>query len=153
MYKRQADYLAAQRIPVIPSEDGDAAIVVLSLDAAAVEETVDETSISDLLVDDLRGSLAPDVDKATVAVTGPAGFAADLGEAFAGIDGLLLLVTLAVVLVILLVVYRSPVLPFVVLLTSIFGLALAALLIHPMAAADWIQLSGQSQGILSLIHI
>ncbi|MGE9782017.1 MMPL family transporter [Janibacter sp. G368] len=148
-----ADYLAAQRIPVIPSEDGDAAIVVLSLDAAAVEETVDETSISDLLVDDLRGSLAPDVDKATVAVTGPAGFAADLGEAFAGIDGLLLLVTLAVVLVILLVVYRSPVLPFVVLLTSIFGLALAALLIHPMAAADWIQLSGQSQGILFILVV
>ena len=148
-----SDYLAAQRIPVIPSEDGDAAIVVLALDAAAVEETVDETAISDLVVEDLRGDLAPDVDGAQVSVTGPAGFAADLGEAFAGIDGLLLLVTLVVVLVILLVVYRSPVLPFVVLLTSIFGLALAALVIHPMAAADVIQLSGQSQGILFILVV
>lgn len=138
---------------MIPSEDGDAAIVVLALDAAAVEETVDETAISDLVVDDLRGDLAPDVDGAQVSVTGPAGFAADLGEAFAGIDGLLLLVTLVVVLVILLVVYRSPVLPFVVLLTSIFGLALAALVIHPMAAADVIQLSGQSQGILFILVV
>lgn len=147
------DYLAQERIPVIPSEDGQAALVVLSLDADAVQETVEETAISNLLVEDLRGDLAPQVDGASVAVTGPAGFAADLGEAFAGIDGLLLLVTLAVVLVILLVVYRSPVLPFVVLLTSIFGLALAALVIYPMADADWIQLSGQSQGILFILVV
>ncbi|QBF47813.1 hypothetical protein EXU32_00645 [Janibacter limosus] len=148
-----ADYLTAPKVPVIPSEDGEAAIAVVSLDAQAVEETVDETSISNLLVDDLRADLGPEVDGATVAVTGPAGFAADLGEAFAGIDGLLLLVTLVVVLVILLVVYRSPVLPFVVLLTSIFGLSLAALLIYPMADAQWIQLSGQSQGILFILVV
>ncbi|KRE39442.1 hypothetical protein ASG73_03730 [Janibacter sp. Soil728] len=148
-----ADYLTAQRIPVIPSQDGQAAIAVVSLDAKAVEQTVDETSISNLLVEDLRADLGPEVSGASVMVTGPAGFAADLGEAFAGIDGLLLLVTLAVVLIILLVVYRSPVLPFVVLLTSIFGLSLAAVLIYPMASANWIQLSGQSQGILFILVV
>ena len=147
------DYLASERVPVLPSEDGEAALAVLTLDAKAVEETVDDTAISDLLVEDLRAELGPDVEGASVSVTGPAGFSADLGEAFAGIDGLLLLVTLAVVLVILLVVYRSPVLPFVVLLTSIFGLSFAALLIHPMAVADWIQLSGQSQGILFILVV
>ncbi|WP_435200686.1 MMPL family transporter [Janibacter sp. GS2] len=146
------DYLAEPRIPVIPAEDGQAAMLVVSLDAAAVEKTVDESAVSDLIVEDLRGDLAPDVD-ATVAVTGPAGFTADLVKAFAGIDGLLLGVTLGVVLVILLVVYRSPILPFVVLLTSIFGLALAALLIYPMASAEWIQLSGQSQGILFILVV
>lgn len=146
------DYLADQRIPVIPSEDGQAALLVVSLDAPAVEKTVDETSISDLIVADLRGDLAPDVD-ATVAITGPAGFTADLVKAFAGIDGLLLGVTLGVVLVILLVVYRSPILPFVVLLTSIFALSLAVLLIYPMAKAEWIQLSGQSQGILFILVV
>lgn len=148
-----ADYLTAPKVPVIPSEDGQAAIAVISLDAKAVEKSVDETSISNLLVEDLRADLGPQVPGASVTVTGPAGFAADLGEAFAGIDGLLLLVTLVVVLVILLVVYRSPVLPFVVLLTSIFGLSLAALLIYPMADADWIQLSGQSQGILFILVV
>ena len=147
------DYLASERVPVLPSEDGEAALAVLTLDAEAVEETVEDTAISDLLVEDLRAELGPDVEGASVSVTGPAGFSADLGEAFAGIDGLLLLVTLAVVLVILLVVYRSPVLPFVVLLTSIFGLSFAALLIHPMAVADWIQLSGQSQGILFILVV
>jgi RND superfamily putative drug exporter len=148
-----ADYLTAPKVPVIPSEDGQAAIAVISLDAKAVDKSVDETSISNLLVEDLRADLGPEVAGASVTVTGPAGFAADLGEAFAGIDGLLLLVTLVVVLVILLVVYRSPVLPFVVLLTSIFGLSLAALLIYPMADADWIQLSGQSQGILFILVV
>lgn len=148
-----SDYLAAQQIPVVPSEDGAAALVVLSLDAQAVEKSVDGTAISDLIVQDLRADLGPKVDGASVAVTGPAGFAADLGEAFAGIDGLLLIVTLVVVLIILLVVYRSPVLPFVVLLTSIFGLSLAVLLIYPMADAGWIQLSGQSQGILFILVV
>ena len=150
---KMTDYLAADRVPVIPAEDGEAALVVLTLDAQAVEETVGETAISDLLVEDLRGGLGPDVEGAEESVTGPAGFSADLGEAFAGIDGLLLLVTLAVVLVILLAVYRSPILPFVVLLTSIAGLSLAALLIHPMASAEWIQLSGQSQGILFILVV
>ncbi|WP_114203065.1 MMPL family transporter [Janibacter anophelis] len=147
------DYLTAPQIPVIPSEDGQAAIAVLSLDAQAVGETVDETAISELLVTDLRADLGPDVAGTSAYVTGPAGFTADLGEAFAGIDGLLLLVALAVVLVILLIVYRSPVLPFVVLLTSIFGLAAAALVIYPMAKAEWIQLSGQSQGILFILVV
>lgn len=147
------DYLATDRVPVIPSGDGEAALVVLTLDADAAERTVDGSGVADLLVEDLRSDLAPDVTGAEVSVTGPAGFAADLGEAFAGIDGLLLLVTLAVVLVILLVVYRSPILPFVVLLTSIVGLSLAALLIYPMADAGWIQLSGQSQGILFILVV
>src|SRR5690606_17662637 len=66
-----ADYLTAPKVPVIPSEDGEAAIAVVSLDAQAVEETVDETSISNLLVEDLRADLGPQVDGATVAVTGP----------------------------------------------------------------------------------
>lgn len=147
------DYLASERIPVIPSEDGDAALAVLTLDAEAVEETVDGTAISDLLVEDLRADIGPDAGGSEVSVTGPAGFSADLGEAFAGIDGLLLIVTLSVVLIILLVVYRSPILPFVVLLTSIFGLSLAALFIYPMADAGWIQLSGQSQGILFILVV
>lgn len=148
-----ADRLASERIPVIPSEDGEAALAVLTLDADAVEETVDETAVSDLLVEDLRAELGPDLEGVEVSVTGPAGFSADLGEAFAGIDGLLLLVALAVVLVILLAVYRSPILPFVVLLTSIFGLSLAALVTYPMADAGWIQLSGQSQGILFILVV
>ena len=146
------DLLASDTVPVIPADDGAAVLVPIELDAAEVEERVDGEAISTRVVDALRGDLAPDVT-GEVSVTGPAGFTADLGEAFAGIDGILLLVALAVVLVILVLVYRSPVLPFAVLVTSVCGLARAALVIHPMAEAGWIQLSGQSQGILFILVV
>jgi RND superfamily putative drug exporter len=86
-------------------------------------------------------------------VTGPAGLTADLVSAFAGIDGILLLVALGAVFLILLVVYRSLLLPIMVLLTSVFGLCAAILLVFGMAKAGWIQLNGQSQGILSILVI
>jgi putative drug exporter of the RND superfamily len=86
-------------------------------------------------------------------VTGPAGFAADLNVAFAGIDGILLLTALAVVFVILLFVYRSVLLPFVVLLTSIFALSASILIVFTLAKLDVIQLNGQVQGILFILVI
>ncbi len=86
-------------------------------------------------------------------VTGPAGFAADLNVAFAGIDGILLLTALAVVFVILLFVYRSVLLPFVVLLTSIFALSASILIVFTLAKMDIIQLNGQVQGILFILVI
>ena len=67
-------------------------------------------------------------------MTGPGGITADLVTAFGGIDGILLVVALGVVFLILLVVYRSPILPFAVLITAIFGLALAALVVFPSPA-------------------
>ena len=90
---------------------------------------------------------------AQVYVTGPAGVLADFAEAFGEIDGILLLVALGVVLVILLIVYRSPVLPFLVLLTSILALGAASFVIYQLAANDVITLNGQSQGILFILAI
>ena len=86
-------------------------------------------------------------------VTGPGGVTADFVTAFAGIDGILLGVALGVVFLILLIVYRSPILPFAVLLTAVFGLAAAALVVFPLAKNDVIGLSGQSQGILSILVV
>lgn len=86
-------------------------------------------------------------------ITGPAGLTADLAGAFAGIDGILLLVALGAVFAILLIVYRSLLLPLAVLLTSVFALCAAILLVFGMAKLGWIQLNGQSQGILSILVI
>ena len=69
-------------------------------------------------------------------IAGPAGLIADLGAAFAGIDGLLLLVALSAVLVILILVYRAVALPFVVLFTSISALALAGGVVYLLAKND-----------------
>ncbi len=54
---------------------------------------------------------------------------------------------------ILLVVYRSPILPITVLFTATFGLAIAAMVIYPLAKNDIIGLNGQSQGILSILVV
>ncbi|MHA7144659.1 MMPL family transporter [Arthrobacter sp. TmT3-37] len=129
----------------IPSEDGLAVqyIAFVSSDAELAE-----------VVGELRTVLADELpDGVTGYVTGPAGFTNDLVEAFGGIDGILLGVALGAVFLILLAVYRSIVLPFLVLLTSVFALATSILLVFGLAKLDWIQLSGQSQGILSILVI
>ena len=89
----------------------------------------------------------------TVYVTGPAGFSADLVAGFAGIDGLLLGVALLAVLVILVIVYRSFLLPVVVLATSLFALCVALLVVWWLAKWEILLLSGQTQGILFILVI
>ncbi|MBA2665439.1 MAG: MMPL family transporter [Trueperaceae bacterium] len=86
-------------------------------------------------------------------VTGPAGFLADLVEAFGEIDGILLVVAVVAVFIILLFVYRSPFLPILVLLSSIAALSVSVVAVYLMAAAGWITLNGQAQGILFILVI
>ncbi|CAN7538791.1 efflux RND transporter permease subunit [Arthrobacter sp. LjRoot78] len=129
----------------IPSADGKAVQFVVPISSSGeVKEIVQE------LRQEVQAS-AP--DGMQTFVTGPAGLTADLVSAFAGIDGILLLVALAAVFIILLIVYRSLLLPIAVLFTSVFALCAAILLVFGMAKLGWIQLSGQSQGILSILVI
>lgn len=147
---------------VVPSEDGEAALVVVSLDASVASDRIgaDEDSVSELAVGALRDLAAADASEGGLAgtsldvwVTGPAGFVADLVTAFGGIDTVLLLVALGAVLVILAIVYRSPILPFLVILTAVLALTLAGLVVYHLAAADILTLNGQSQGILSILVV
>ena len=128
--------------PPIPSQDGKAleAFVPLTEPGQARE-----------LVKQIRADLSPAPEGLAVLVTGPAGLVADLVTAFAGIDGILLLVAGIVVLLILVVVYRSIVLPFLVLLSAVFALGLASLVVYLLADHDVITLNGQSQGILFIL--
>ncbi|WP_328454558.1 MMPL family transporter [Amycolatopsis sp. NBC_00438] len=103
------------------------------------------------VVKEVRAQLTGAPDGLTVLVTGPAGQVADLVTAFGGIDGILLLVAGGVVALILIVVYRSPLLPFLVLLSAVFALGLASLVVYLLAKNDVLALNGQSQGILSIL--
>ena len=131
--------------PPIPSDDGMAVQAFIPIDADA--ETSDIVSV---LSDELRQA-AP--DGVTVYVTGPAGFSADLSEAFAGIDGLLLVVAVVAVFIILIFVYRSFLLPIAVLATSLFALCVALLVVWWLANWDIVLLNGQTQGILFILVI
>lgn len=131
--------------PVIPSADGDAVEIVATLTTAADTGDAVEairTDVQDALPAGVSGS-----------VTGPAGFTADLTEAFAGIDGLLLGVALAAVFVILIIVYRSPLLPILVLGTATFALCASILVVWWLAKAGIVTVNGQVQGILSILVI
>lgn len=146
-----ADLLVADPV-AIPSQDGEAVLVTLSLDSVRASEQIGEERVVNLVVGAVRDAGAPLEDAGLVSwVTGPAGSIADLVEAFGGIDSLLLLVALAVVFVILVLVYRSPSLPFTVLFTALFGLSVAALVVYQLAKAGVLVLNGQSQGILFIL--
>lgn len=130
--------------PAIPAPDREAVEIVASVSArAAIDEAVGE-----------MGKILEDApDGLTTKITGPAGAAADLKKAFGGIDGLLVGVSLIVVLAILLVVYRSPILPFVVLGTAMVALTASILVVWYLAQAGVVQLNGQVQGILFILVI
>ena len=129
----------------IPSEDGRAVEFIVPVADSGEVKTV---------VADLRVVLDDNLPSGTSGwVTGPAGLTADLVNAFGGIDGILLLVAVAAVFVILLLVYRALLLPVLVLLTSVFALCAAILVVYLFALWGWIKLSGQSQGILSILVI
>lgn len=102
---------------------------------------------------DIKAKLADAKLPVSYVLTGPASFAYDLQGAFAGIDGTLLFVALAVVFLILLAVYRSPLLPFIVLFSSMAALSAAILIIYYLAKADIVLLNGQVQGILFILVI
>ncbi len=139
------DGVADEVSPAIPSDDGKAvqAFVPIRSDAE-LGDTVEAVA------DHLRSGLP---DGVAVHITGPAGFSADLIAGFAGIDGLLLGVALLAVLVILVLVYRSLLLPLVVLSTSLFALCVALLVVWWLAKAGVLLLSGQTQGILFILVI
>jgi RND superfamily putative drug exporter len=94
-----------------------------------------------------------DQHRIDVKITGPASFSADLTKAFGAIDGILLAVALSAVFIILLIVYRSPFLPIIVLLTSIFALTASILAAWHMAEAGIVTINGQVQGILFILVI
>ncbi|SDG82609.1 MMPL family transporter [Klenkia brasiliensis] len=147
------DFLVPGPIPVIPSEDGRAALALVSFDAGELSAQLpDGESPITVAVQQIRAA-EPDLAGATVYVAGPAATTADLVSAFGGIDGTLLLVAGIAVLVILLVVYRSPVLPFFVLLTAGFALTTASLVVYLLADAGVVTLDGQGQGILSILVV
>ncbi len=140
-----ADGAATSVAGPIPSADGKAVEFLVPVTDTEGVKTV---------VADLRSVVAKNLPDGTRAwVTGPAGLTADFVNAFGGIDGVLLFVAVAAVFVILLLVYRSVVLPFLVLFTSVFALSAAILFVYLFALWGWIKLSGQSQGILSILVI
>lgn len=150
------DYVAVgSQIVPLPAQDKRAALVIIPLKESASSDVINGEAPIVAAAEEVRVKARVTLAPAgmTTHVGGPGGLIADFSAAFAGIDGVLLLVALCVVLVILLVVYRSPILPIAVLLSAVFGLSLAVLVIRPLAENGTIKLSGQSQGIMFILVV
>jgi RND superfamily putative drug exporter len=152
-----SDFLApGGNISVFPSQDGEALLANIPLDGNAISKLLpNDEPVLPAVVEALREDLEP-IAKANgfkPYVTGPAGLLGDLFGAFGSIDSTLLLTTLAVVAVILIVVYRSPILWIIPLLSSLFALSTAGGIVYLLAKNDIIDVDGQSQGILSVLVI
>ncbi|MFG2192169.1 MMPL family transporter [Streptomyces sp. NPDC048639] len=118
-----------------------------------VPVTVDEEGwerLSDA-VDDIRAKVGDDGDGLTVYVTGPAGTNADFAEVFEGIDSTLLVAALGVVIVALLITYRSPTLLLVPVVAAIASLLTAQAIIYLLARHADLTVNGQSAGILTVL--
>lgn len=115
--------------------------------------TVEESgwaSVEDA-VDDLRGIAERNAGGLQVHITGPGGYAADSNKAFAGIDGTLLYAALAVVIVILLITYRSLSLLLLPVLSVVAALFTAEALIYLLARHAGLVVNAQSAGILTVL--
>ncbi len=137
------EHLAEDPIGPIVSDDGQAAQVIVLF------EGMDEARIMPY-VQELRDLVNP-MSGLDVQVTGPAGVQADIQDALGAIDLMLLLVTAGVILLILVLVYRSPLLPFLVL--AVAGTALGATngVIYLLAKQDLMSLGSEVQGILNVL--
>jgi RND superfamily putative drug exporter len=130
--------------PAIASKDGKALEVVVPVGTKNAGDTV--AALRSTLDTNARSGLDH-------YVTGPAGFTADLVSAFAGIDGILLLAALGAVFLILVIVYRSPLLPVLVLGSAVFALCASIFTVWWLAKDGIVTLNGQVQGILFILVI
>jgi RND superfamily putative drug exporter len=143
-----AEAAAAQGAPVptLVSDDREVAYLYFVLNFGtdgwnAIPEAADE--IRDIAT----------LDGGEVHLAGFGGQAADSAEAFEGIDTDLILATLAVVVVILLFTYRSPVLWLLPIICAVVANTIATGLVYLLAKYADLTVNGQSQAILSILVI
>jgi RND superfamily putative drug exporter len=84
-------------------------------------------------------------------IAGPLGSAADSASSFKGIDGTLLAATLIVVIVLLLITYRSPALWLLPVMSAGIALTSATALIYLLAKHAGLTVNAQSAGILYVL--
>ncbi|MFD9984919.1 MMPL family transporter [Streptomyces massasporeus] len=102
-------------------------------------------------VDSIRDDVGTGSDGMTVHITGPGGTSADFAEAFEGIDSTLLFAAMAVVIVMLLITYRSLTLLVVPLIAVVCALFTSQALIYLLAEHAGLTVNGQSAGILTVL--
>lgn len=119
-------------------------IIPISVDAGGWNGLADA-------VKDIRATADQNSAGLDVHITGPGGYASDSAEAFKGLDGTLLFAALAVVVVILLLTYRSVSLLFLPIISVVGALFTAQAVIYLLARHAGLVVNAQSAGILTVL--
>jgi RND superfamily putative drug exporter len=92
-----------------------------------------------------------DKEELSVRVSGPVGISVDATDLFKGADVSLLIATVLIVLVLLLLIYRSPILAFIPLIGVGFAYAVTSPLLGWMAGEGWITVDAQAISIMTVL--
>jgi putative drug exporter of the RND superfamily len=126
------------------SRDGSVAVVVVPFSGVSDDELVSA-------VDTLRQRLADlEDDGLETHVSGGAGFAADVSDVFGGINGVLLIGAATIVLILLVVIYRSPVFWLIPFFTVLLAEGASRGTQYLLGEAGF-AITGQAAGIASVL--
>ncbi len=128
----------------ICSPDGKAAIVTAYLEGDGESETILDP------IDDWRDKVSDPGGGLEVQITGGAGYAADAIKVFESINGTLLLAAVSLVIVLLIMIYRSPVFLFIPLAAVIFAEMLSRSVGYGLSEIG-VTINGQSSSIMSIL--
>jgi RND superfamily putative drug exporter len=133
--------------PPTVSEDGSTALLLVRTNTEDSDEIQDNV---DVLREIAPEPNAPDGELRAY-VTGIAGIVADSIEVFESIDVTLLAVTVSLVLVLLLAIYRSPIVALVPLFTVAIAYGIAAAAVYGLVEAGVFEVNGQTTSLLIVL--
>ncbi len=145
-FETLSDVGAGQVAGPVPSADGQAMATVLQVNLGTQGWNGAGPAASSI-----RAITTSDANGLTTHITGPLGNAADNNAVFKGIDTTLLYSALAVVIVILLITYRSPALWLLPVISSGVALITAEAVIYLLARHAGLTVNAQSAGILYVL--
>src|SRR6516162_3699292 len=138
----------------IPSADGQALQTIVRVNLgtqSSNRDTKAADAIRAIADSNANGLTSHLTGPLTSHITGPLGISADLSKVFGGIDTTLLYSALAVVIVILLITYRSPFLWLLPVISSAVALFITQAVIYLLAAHVGLTVTGMSAAILYVL--
>ena len=142
---RMSSIPEAGKAPLVPSQDGTAALTFVTVTAPDASANAEE-------VKQLRAAVKKDLPSGVTAqVTGPAAIQADLAAVFQGANTRLLIATASIVAFLLVLTYRSPILWIIPLLVVGVADRLAAVVASHALGAFGLVFDESTIGILSVL--
>ncbi|MEV0645051.1 MMPL family transporter [Phytomonospora sp. NPDC050363] len=133
--------------PPIPSQDGEALMIVVPVPPEAIAEDNVEAIVA-TAKEAVGNGLPAGLD---ARLTGPVAAEADFGAAFDAVDGALMAVTAAVVALLLLITYRSPLLLLLPLGSVALASQLSNAIVYLLADTTGMVVNPQNSGILTVL--